>query len=153
MPNKFGQQVTWSTNCRWPRFADEAKNGPEGENEEEGTKKFCWLDGEGAGLKGWEGLKAGGGVLLGLNADRNTSDPLAPSTLSKTSLPSLNAGKRVSEVKREGAGQLLPLPPLDSPLFLAGLASHGKPTLTCREGRRELLNMQNHGSLRLNPIE
>ena len=89
-------------------------------------------------------------MLLGLNADRNTSDPLAPSILS-ASLPSLNAGKRVSEVKREGAGQLLPL--LDSPLFLAGLASHGKPTLTCREGRRELLNMQKYGSLRLNPIE
>ena len=131
--------ATWSTNCLWPRFAEEAKNGAE--EEKEGTKKFCWLEEEGAGLKACEGLKAGGGVLFGLNADRNTSDPPIPSTLdrSKTSLLSLKAaGKWVSEVKSEGEGHPRPLGvPLS---FFNGLASHGKPTLTRREGRRELLH-------------
>lgn len=128
--------ATWSTN--WPWFAEEGKNG--GEAAKEGRKKFCWLE-EGPELKGCEGLKAGGGVLFGLNADRNTSDLPTPSTLdwSNTSLLSLKAaGKRVSEVKSEGEGHPRPLGvPLS---FFNGLASHGKPTLTRREGRRELLH-------------
>ena len=80
-------------------------------------------------------------MLFGLNADRNTSDPPIPSTLdrSKTSLLSLKAaGIWVSDVKSEGAGHPQPLDgvPLS---FFDGLASHGKPTLTSREGRREFL--------------
>ena len=148
---------TWSTNCRWPRFAEEAKNGAEAEKEFEGTKKFCWLDWEVAGLNSWEGLKEGGGVLFGLNADRNTSELLPPSTFSaRLSRLSLKAGKRVSGVKSEGAGQLRPLSPLGSvPLssrFFAALLSHGKPTLTSRpEGRRELLNIYKDVSLRFLP--
>ena len=101
---------TWSTNCRWPRFAEEAKNGEE--VEKEGTKKFCWLK----GLKGWEGLKAGGGVLFGLNADRNTSEdpPWTPSgALSASRLSLKVAGTRVSSnVKSEGRPR--PLSPLDN---------------------------------------
>ena len=133
---------TWSTNCRWPRFAEEAKNGAEPEKEFEGTKKFCWLDWEVAGLNSWEGLKEGGGVLFGLNADRNTSELLPPSTFSaRLSRLSLNTGKRVSGVKSEGAGS-----------FFAALLSHGKPTLTSRpEGRRELLNIYKDVSLRFLP--
>ena len=124
---------TWSTNCGWPRFPEEAKNGPDAEKEDEGTKKLCWLD--------VEGLKAGGGELFGLNADRNISG-LPPSLeSSKISRFSLKAGKRVSgEEKREG--QALSLSPLEDWIsFLGDLASHGRPTLTRREGRRELLNI------------
>ena len=133
---------TWSTNCGWPRFPEEAKNGPDAEKEDEGTKKLCWLEGEGDdGLNDWEGLNAGGGELFGLNADRNISG-LPPSLeSSKISRLSLKAGKRVSgEEKREG--QALSLSPLEDWIsFLGDLASHGRPTLTSREGRREFLNI------------
>ena len=125
---------TWSTNCGWPRFPEEAKNGPDAEKEDEGTKKLCWLEGD-------DGLKAGGGELFGLNADRNISG-LPPSLeSSKISRLSLKAGKRVSgEEKREG--QALNLSPLEDWVsFLGDLASHGRPTLTSREGRREFLNI------------
>ena len=125
---------TWSTNCGWPRFPEEAKNGPDAEKEDEGTKKLCWLEGD-------DGLKAGGGELFGLNADRNISG-LPPSLeSSKISRLSLKAGKRVSgEEKREG--QALSRSPLEDWIsFLGDLASHGRPTLTSREGRREFLNI------------
>ena len=125
---------TWSTNCGWPRFPEEAKNGPDAEKEDEGTKKLCWLEGD-------DGLKAGGGELFGLNADRNISG-LPPSLeSSKISRLSLKAGKRVSgDEKREG--QALNLSPLEDWVsFLGDLASHGRPTLTSREGRREFLNI------------
>ena len=125
---------TWSTNCGWPRFPEEAKNGPDAEKEDEGTKKLCWLEGD-------DGLKAGGGELFGLNADRNISG-LPPSLeSSKISRFSLKAGKRVSgEEKREG--QALSRSPLEDWIsFLGDLASHGRPTLTSREGRREFLNI------------
>ena len=82
--------------------------------EKEGTKKFCWLE----GLKGWEGLKVGGGVLFGLKADRKTSeDPLlTPSgALSASRLSLKAAGKGdSSKVKRESRPRSLS--PLEDPL-------------------------------------
>ena len=81
-------------------------------------------------MKACEGLKAGGGVLLGLKADLKSSDPVLVSILS-ASLLSLKAGETVSEEKR-GEAALALLRSLRGclPRFVAGFESHGRPTLT-----------------------
>ena len=92
-------------------------------------------------MKAWEGLKAGGGVLLGLKADLKSSDPVPVSILS-ASLLSLKAGETVSEEKRGEAGLAL-LRSLRGclPRFVAGFCSHGRPTLTWPVGRRKFLHI------------
>ena len=93
------------------------------------------------GLKACEGLKAGGGVLLGLKADLKSSDPVPVSILS-ASLLSLKAGETVSEEKR-GEAALALLRSLRGclPRFVAGFGSHGRPTLTWPVGRRKFLHI------------
>ena len=95
------------------------------------------------GLKACEGLKAGGGVLLGLKADLKSSDPVPVSILS-ASLLSLKAGETVSEEKR-GEAALALLRSLRGclPRFVAGFGSHGRPTLTWPVGRRKFLQIVN----------
>ena len=92
-------------------------------------------------MKACEGLKAGGGVLLGLKADLKSSDPVPVSILS-ASLLSLKAGETVSEEKR-GEAALTLLRSLRGCLvrFVAGLESHGRPTLTWPVGRRKFLQI------------
>ena len=92
-------------------------------------------------MKACEGLKAGGGVLLGLKADLKSSDPVPVSILS-ASLLSLKAGETVSDEKR-GKAALTLLRSLRGclPRFVAGFASHGRPTLTWPVGRRKFLQI------------
>ena len=92
-------------------------------------------------MKACEGLKAGGGVLLGLKADLKSSDPVPVSILS-ASLLSLKAGETVSEEKR-GEAALALLRSLRGclPRFVAGFESHGRPTLTWPVGRRKFLHI------------
>ena len=92
-------------------------------------------------MKACEGLKAGGGVLLGLKADLKSSDPVPVSILS-ASLLSLKAGETVSEEKRGEAGLAL-FRSLRGclPRFVAGFESHGRPTLTWPVGRRKFLHI------------
>ena len=92
-------------------------------------------------MKACEGLKAGGGVLLGLKADLKSSDPVPVSILS-ASLLSLKAGETVSEEKR-GEAVLALLRSLRGclPRVVAGFESHGRPTLTWPVGRRKFLHI------------
>ena len=82
-------------------------------------------------MKACEGLKAGGGVLLGLKADLKSSDPVLVSILS-ASLLSLKAGETVSEEEKRGEAGLALLRSLRGclPRLVAGFGSHGRPTLT-----------------------